>query len=88
MTVRREIEESPDEVHGAKNNERHACGRRRDGEPAVSWRTEARGRKADLKQSVDRPSGESARLATRSSWQGLLQRRIHNAAEMLMSDVG
>jgi len=24
------------EVHGAKNNERHVCGRRRDGEPAVS----------------------------------------------------
>src|SRR5574340_8489 len=26
------------EVHGAKNNERHVCGRRRDGEPAVSWK--------------------------------------------------
>ncbi|HEU5407303.1 MAG TPA: hypothetical protein VFU48_06015, partial [Nitrospira sp.] len=39
----------------------HACGRRRDGEPAVSWRTELRGREADLKQSVDRPSGEFAR---------------------------
>jgi hypothetical protein len=61
MTVRREIEESPGEVHGAKNNERHACGRRRDGEPAVSWRAEPRRREADLKQSVDRPSGEPAR---------------------------
>ena len=27
------------EVHGAKNNERHARGRRRDGEPAVSFRS-------------------------------------------------
>ena len=24
------------EAHGAKNNERHVCARRRDGEPAVS----------------------------------------------------
>src|SRR5574340_1308560 len=26
------------EVRDAKNHERHVCGRRRDGEPAVSWR--------------------------------------------------
>jgi len=25
------------EVRNAKNNERHACGRRRGGEPALSW---------------------------------------------------
>ena len=36
MTLRREIVESPGEVHGAKNNERHGCGRRRVGEAAVS----------------------------------------------------
>ena len=32
------VQQGRSEVHGAKYNERHACGRRRDGEPAVSWR--------------------------------------------------
>ena len=38
----RRVKDSPcptqgrSEVHGAKNNERHGCGRRRAGEPAVS----------------------------------------------------
>ena len=34
------IQQGRSEVHGAKHNERHVCGRRRDGEPAVS-QTEA-----------------------------------------------
>ena len=29
------------EVHGAKNNERHVCGRRRDSEAAVSYENDA-----------------------------------------------
>ena len=29
-------QQGPSEVHGAKSNERHGCGRRRVGEPAVS----------------------------------------------------
>ena len=41
-------------------------------------RTEARGRKADLKQSVDRPSGESARQHAAKWHVGLSQRRVHN----------
>ena len=32
------VQQGRSEVHGAKNNERHVCGRRRDGEPAVSSR--------------------------------------------------
>ena len=36
MMVRCEIAQSRGEVHGAKNNERHVCGRRRVGEAAVS----------------------------------------------------
>jgi len=62
MTVRGETAKTPCEVHGAKNNERHGCGRRRDGEPAVSWHGEPRGREAYLKQYVDRLSGEPVRL--------------------------
>ena len=30
------VQQGRSEVRDAKNNERHACGRRRDGEPAVS----------------------------------------------------
>lgn len=30
------VQQVRSEVHGAKKNERHVCGRRRDGEPAVS----------------------------------------------------
>jgi hypothetical protein len=36
--VKKSVQRGRSEVHGAKNNERHVCGRRRDGEPAVSWR--------------------------------------------------
>ena len=32
------VQQGRSEVHGAKHNERHVCGRRRDGEPAVSSR--------------------------------------------------
>ncbi len=30
------VQQGRSEVHGAKHNERHVCGRRQDGEPAVS----------------------------------------------------
>ena len=30
------VQQGRREVHGEKNNERHVCGRRRDGEPAMS----------------------------------------------------
>jgi len=43
-------------------------------------RTEARGREADLKQSVDRPSGESAANMPLKPPVGLSQRRIHNCS--------
>jgi len=84
MTVRREIAESSGEVHGATDNERHACGRRRDGEPAVSWRTELRGREADSKQSVDaeqrvRPP---ANMPPKPHV-GLSQRRIRNCSRSI-----
>ncbi len=35
--LKKAVQQGRSEVHGAKNNERHVCGRRRDGEPAVSW---------------------------------------------------
>ena len=38
-------------------------------------RTEARGKKADLKQSVDRPSGESAHRHAATSHVGLSQQK-------------
>jgi hypothetical protein len=62
MAVRDETAKTPCEVHGAKDNERHVCGRRRVGEPAVSWHAEPQGREAYLTQYVDRPSGEPAPL--------------------------
>ena len=34
--VKKAVQQGRSEVHGAKNNERHVCGRRRDGEAAVS----------------------------------------------------
>ncbi len=36
--VKKFVQRGHSEVRDAKNNERHGCGRRRDGEPAVSWR--------------------------------------------------
>jgi hypothetical protein len=36
--LKRAVQQGRSEVHGAKNNERHVCARRRVGEPAVSWR--------------------------------------------------
>jgi len=34
--LKKAVQQGRSEVRDAKNNERHACGRRRDGEPAVS----------------------------------------------------
>jgi hypothetical protein len=34
--LKKAVQQGRSEVHGAKNNERHVCGRRRDGEPALS----------------------------------------------------
>jgi hypothetical protein len=31
------VQQGHSKVHGAKNNERQVCARRRVGEPAVSW---------------------------------------------------
>ena len=62
MTVRGEIAQSRGEVHGAKNNERHACGRHRVGEVAVSCAWSHEGPEAYLKQYVEDLSGEPARL--------------------------
>src|SRR5687768_7468013 len=36
--LKKALQQGRSEVRDAKNNERHVCGRRRDGEPAVSWR--------------------------------------------------
>ncbi|MCE3224906.1 MAG: hypothetical protein K0S58_3086 [Nitrospira sp.] len=36
--LKKAVQQGRSEVHGAKHNERHVCGRRRDGEPAVSSR--------------------------------------------------
>ncbi len=36
--VKKAVQRGRSEVRDAKNHERHVCGRRRDGEPAVSWR--------------------------------------------------
>ena len=63
MGVRDETAETPSEVHGAKNNERHVCGRRRVGEPGSVLRVERRDPEAYLKQYVEGASGEPARLA-------------------------
>ena len=35
--LKQAVQQGRSEVHGEKNNECHMCGRRRDGEPAVSW---------------------------------------------------
>ena len=34
--LKKAVQQGRSEVHGAKHNERHVCGRRRDGEAAVS----------------------------------------------------
>ena len=34
--LKKAVQQGRNEVRGAKHNERHVCGRRRDGEPAVS----------------------------------------------------
>jgi hypothetical protein len=61
MTVRDEIAKSRGEVHGAKANERHVCGRPASGEQAVSWHVELRRTEAYLKQYVEVARGEPAR---------------------------
>jgi hypothetical protein len=35
--LKQAVQQGRSEVHGAKHNERHVCGRRRVGEPAVSY---------------------------------------------------
>ncbi|MCE3224336.1 MAG: hypothetical protein K0S58_2516 [Nitrospira sp.] len=35
--LKKTVQQGRSEVHGAKHNERHVCGRRRDSEPVVSW---------------------------------------------------
>ena len=60
--LKKVVQQGRSEVHGAKNNERHVCGRRRVGEPAVSCAWSPK-REAYLKQYVEGPSVEPARLA-------------------------
>ncbi len=88
MTVRCEIAESPDEVHGAKNNERHVCGRRRDGEPAVSWRVEPREAEAYLKQYIEITRGEPARRPREARGRAWRSDESAIAAEVLMNNAG
>ncbi len=71
MTVRDEIVGTPSEVCDAMNNRVNVCGRRRDGEAAVSWRAEPRVAEACSKQYVEVARGEPARLdaeSLRPSW--------------------
>src|SRR5690349_6392370 len=50
MALRDETAKTPREVRGSTNKSSHVCGRRRDGEPAVSWRVEPPEAEAYLKQ--------------------------------------
>ena len=75
MTVRDETAETPGEVRDAKNNERHVCGRRRDGEAAVSSaRGDARARSIVQNADVDgrtargRTSATFVRASEKVSW--------------------
>jgi len=59
MTVRREIAQSPGEVCGSTDTSSHACGRRRDDEPAVSWRAEPLAAETYVNQYVEATGGAS-----------------------------
>ena len=76
MTIRDETAKAPGEVRGSTNKSSHACGRRRDGEPAVFWRVESREAEADLKQYVEVERDEPARRHAQKAHDGLSQRRI------------
>ena len=85
MTVRDETAETPSEVHGAKNNERHACGRRRAG---GVLRAEPRGAEAYLKQYVEVERGEPARLGAETCTQACRSGVSAVAVEAFMNNVG
>lgn len=51
-------------------------------------RAKPRGREADLQQSVDRPSGESARLAAPKSRPTLSQRHIGSCNRVIVNNGG
>jgi hypothetical protein len=55
------------EVHGAKSNERHFCGRRRDGEPAVSHRAR---RALERRENAAHERGAQIRQLNRAVQQG------------------
>ncbi len=66
MTVRDETAETPREVRDAKNNERHVCGRRRDGEGRCLLRVETRGPEAYLR--IADVEGRTARGRTSATF--------------------